>query len=267
MSATLKTTVVPQLRDYQARFIKEELLPLELDHARILEVGAARGEICQELANRVPSIREIIGINVEDRPLSEGDRWRLVRMDACELNFPAASFDVVYSLASFEHINDLPRALSEMHRVLRPGGLLVSVWSPIWSGFNGHHYGTTVSHQSHTDIELPWAHLILSPQRLPDYLVAGENFSQEEAHQAAERIHQSAWLNRLTFTQYERILFESAFTPTRVDSVEVDFAQLLGRIQPKVEGGLVQPRELLSFFARTPAAEVLVYKLKTTLRR
>jgi SAM-dependent methyltransferase len=42
--------------------------------------------------------------------------------DACHLEFPDASFDVVAFSSVLHHIPDFPRALAEAHRVLRPGG-------------------------------------------------------------------------------------------------------------------------------------------------
>jgi SAM-dependent methyltransferase len=51
-------------------------------------------------------------------------------MNALELEFPDASFDIVYSLSSIEHFggpHEVKRAAAEMSRVLRPGGYLVIV--------------------------------------------------------------------------------------------------------------------------------------------
>jgi SAM-dependent methyltransferase len=53
------------------------------------------------------------------------DRLEVRGMDAKDLRFPDASFDVVFSLSSIEHVGspaEVARAAREMGRVLRPGG-------------------------------------------------------------------------------------------------------------------------------------------------
>ena len=47
------------------------------------------------------------------------------RIDVQELHFPDATFDLAIANHVFEHVDDLPRALSEMRRVLKPGGRLI----------------------------------------------------------------------------------------------------------------------------------------------
>ncbi|MGA0198102.1 MAG: methyltransferase domain-containing protein [Prochlorotrichaceae cyanobacterium] len=48
-------------------------------------------------------------------------------------------FDLIFSIATFEHIHKLPAALDKMFLALRPGGKLFSMFSPIWSAHDGHH--------------------------------------------------------------------------------------------------------------------------------
>jgi SAM-dependent methyltransferase len=58
------------------------------------------------------------------------DRLDVARMDARHLEFPDASFDVVYSLSSIEHFGspgEIARSAAEMGRVLKPGGVAVVV--------------------------------------------------------------------------------------------------------------------------------------------
>jgi len=49
---------------------------------------------------------------------------RFLKMDAENLVYPDDMFDVVISNMSFQFFPDKPRALKEMHRVLKPGGRL-----------------------------------------------------------------------------------------------------------------------------------------------
>lgn len=62
----------------------------------------------------------------------------LVRGDAARLPYRDGSFDVVLSLDVFEHIEDDSLAIAEVHRVLRPGGLLIFNVPALMSLFSRH---------------------------------------------------------------------------------------------------------------------------------
>jgi len=59
--------------------------------------------------------------------------FRAQRANAKRLPFPDASFDGVVSYNALHHVDDPRRAITEMFRVCRPGGLVVvSELSPSW---------------------------------------------------------------------------------------------------------------------------------------
>jgi SAM-dependent methyltransferase len=57
----------------------------------------------------------------------DGHAMTYVSAPAEEMPFPDASFDVVSSFNSLDHVDDLDRAVLEIKRVLRPGGLFLLV--------------------------------------------------------------------------------------------------------------------------------------------
>jgi SAM-dependent methyltransferase len=58
--------------------------------------------------------------------LGSDARFRIRQMDAQKLNLPNDSFDTVIANHMLYHIQDRPRALAEMRRVLVPGGRLIA---------------------------------------------------------------------------------------------------------------------------------------------
>ncbi|MBX6312006.1 MAG: class I SAM-dependent methyltransferase [Isosphaeraceae bacterium] len=96
---------------------------------RFLDLGAGTGELARRLLGRWPD-REIIGVDLSRAMLVQGlaklalRRWRPVQGDAARLPFPDGVFDALLCTNAFHHFQAPRAALAEMHRVLRPGGLL-----------------------------------------------------------------------------------------------------------------------------------------------
>jgi SAM-dependent methyltransferase len=75
-------------------------------------------------------IAEVFGCKVDGIDL-DGSQFlsqqsadvRFMAMDASHLEFESASYDFIYSFHAIEHIRNLDQAMSEMKRVLRPGGV------------------------------------------------------------------------------------------------------------------------------------------------
>lgn len=110
----------------------------------VLDCGCGPGTITLGLAERVaPGM--VTGIDAEESQVSLARANALaaglvVRFEAAsvyEIPFPANSFDAVFSSALFEHLREPRRALGEIRRVLKPGGV-VGLRAPDWGGFLVH---------------------------------------------------------------------------------------------------------------------------------
>lgn len=90
--------------------------------ARVLVVGCGSGHEAAVLADMLKV--DVTGIDiVANFDAAAGARVRLQQGDATAMVFSDASFDVVFSYHALEHIPDYDGALTEMRRVLKPGGL------------------------------------------------------------------------------------------------------------------------------------------------
>jgi SAM-dependent methyltransferase len=77
---------------------------------------------------------EVVGVDI--RPTA--DDPILFICTPTELPFEDASFDIVVSNMVFEHVMHLPEVLGELHRVLRPGGVMINLWPSSEAIFEGH---------------------------------------------------------------------------------------------------------------------------------
>ena len=97
------------------------------DEADVLEVGCGDGNIWRENLERIPpgwnlTLTDFSPGMVDAARAAVGDRAEYAVADVQELPFPDASFDAVIANHMLFHVDDRPRALAEIARVLRPGG-------------------------------------------------------------------------------------------------------------------------------------------------
>lgn len=164
-------------KDYVFNFYAEINKHIEIAGKRVLEVGCGDGRLLKLIAtNNAPEY--ITGIDLllsEWWGLTEcsGDNWEIRKGNAKELQYADNSFDVVISVATFEHIHNVGKALSEIKRVLKPSGQFYTFFEPIWTSVIGHHFikcGERTWNREHLSLIPPWGHLYMNETQMYEYL-------------------------------------------------------------------------------------------------
>jgi ubiquinone/menaquinone biosynthesis C-methylase UbiE len=107
--------------------------------SRILDLGSGNGlssSMLSELGHRVTGT-DISHFFLADSAKLQSESLNYCVCDALDLPFRDEDFDVVCSNELIEHVTDAPKALLEMMRVLKKGGILAvmgpNLCSPFWS--------------------------------------------------------------------------------------------------------------------------------------
>lgn len=102
---------------------------------RLLDIGCGDGAVTRRFAEKLPTITRLVGVDRDPVALDEArDALQglepevdcsLILAEAEHLPLPDGCFDAVLCCDVLHHLSDLPAALGEARRVLRPGGALV----------------------------------------------------------------------------------------------------------------------------------------------
>jgi ubiquinone/menaquinone biosynthesis C-methylase UbiE len=113
--------------------------------------------------------------------------------------------DAIISLDAFEHFEDVPGVLREMHALLKPGGMLLASFGPPWK----HPLG------GHAFSPFPWAHLLLSEAALCQW------YSETKNTRVSRFGDVSGGLNQMTVAHFEALAHSSSFETVRITPVPI----------------------------------------------
>jgi SAM-dependent methyltransferase len=122
----------------------------------VLELGCSRGYLLASLLDLEPF--RALGIDKDALALEDGaaryrDRIEFLRSDDVSIPLADSTGDVVYTVDTVEHLSRPFDIFSEVHRVLRPGGLFLVHFHP-WFGPYGAHLSEI--------LPFPWPHVVFS---------------------------------------------------------------------------------------------------------
>lgn len=104
---------------------------------RVLEIGAGEGEHARKILENTKA--DYVGIDISQKTLDVAEtkvrhfegRYLLKKDNANALSFEDKSFDAVFCAATLHHMDEPFKMISEMARVLKPGGRL-AIMEPNW---------------------------------------------------------------------------------------------------------------------------------------
>ena len=141
MDVTSQWPAVRHLRAWER--VRLALQPGE----RLLDVGCGHGAAAMALAGDLQPGGEVVGVDRSDEMLSAGRQAAATagvagvafrNGDALALDEPDASFDAARSERTFQWLDDPAQAMTELVRVVRPGGRVV-VTDTDWRTFTSDH--------------------------------------------------------------------------------------------------------------------------------
>jgi SAM-dependent methyltransferase len=166
---------------------------IDLADKRTLELGCGAGFEVWYLSHHLGS--DAWGADVSERrawTALADERTHFVLADlATDRSFEADFFDRVYSFAVLEHVVHPFALLSELYRIMKPGGLA-------YLSANLHR-GPKASH-IYRQIFFPFPHLLFSDDVIREF--RSKHHGRDEG---------ASWVNRLTWSQYEDYFREIGF--------------------------------------------------------
>ncbi len=109
------------------RFVLDEILRLDTHSYACLDIGCSSGIVSTAMAPRFTSM---VGLDIDKLALSDiepahDQKSVFLLGDAMQMPLQEETFDMIFCLQVYEHVPDDKRMMSEIYRVLKPGGFVI----------------------------------------------------------------------------------------------------------------------------------------------
>jgi len=113
-----------------AKEIKKYALPDE-KQKMVIEIGAGDGKL-GELLGRLNPLSIITSIDLRGNFVTEQNNHQVVLANCENLPFKNSLFEVVVAVRSLHFIENLEKGLGEIDRILKPGGIFLAIYYPVF---------------------------------------------------------------------------------------------------------------------------------------
>jgi len=130
---------------------------------RVLEIGCGRGHLSRQLADELGV--EVVGLDIRHYPewvQSSSERASFVVGDISTPLGLDGTFDRIFSISVWEHLEHPAAAMEQTFRLLKPGGVMFIQAQLL--------YGPKASHR-YREVYFPWPHLLFGPEVFEQYYV------------------------------------------------------------------------------------------------
>lgn len=173
----------------------------------ILDIGCGWGGLCVELAQR--GAKRVIGVDLTESRIrfcqehvstKFPELQSTIDFHCCEVASLALleEVDIAVSKDTFEHVLNLEQLMEDIAKALKPGGILMSGFGPLYYSYFGDHKATGAV--------LPWFHLVLPEQFLVSRLNKKRGLQLNSI--------QCLGLNQLKLSDYQTIFARSPLSIT-----------------------------------------------------
>ena len=150
---------------------------ISLSNSHVLIQGCGLGQ--EALAWSKFEVDSVVGIDLFNfekgwQQISEQSKYTKVSFingDFCSTLLEPQIFDIISSFAVWEHVKNFDSLLKETKRLIKPEGILLSAFGPLWYTFSGDHFSAAGG------LENGFNHLLLSETDYFDWINSFESQS------------------------------------------------------------------------------------------
>ena len=182
-------------------------LDLDFKNRKIIDIGCGNGDLTITIAKS--GARKVVGVDVDQERIATARRNAIVEKVDNLVTFECADFvntfhsddifDIAFSQDALEHIASPLSCLYKIRDCLTPGGVLATIFGPLWcSPYGAHMWGFT---------PIPWVHFIFPEKAV--LRVRTECFRPGDHVERYEDIR--GHLNRMTVKKFKRYVIQAGF--------------------------------------------------------